>query len=66
MEQANTAYEALTDEQKAQLNIDKLTALFVYLPAKEGTFTLTAPATESGIVVTISGETASLPSQWRS
>lgn len=61
VEQANTAYEALTDEQKAQLNIDKLTALFVYLPAKEGTFTLTAPATESGIVVTISGETASLP-----
>lgn len=61
VEQANTAYEALTDEQQAQLNIDKLTALFVYLPAKEGTFTLTAPATESGIVVTISGETASLP-----
>lgn len=61
VEQANTAYEALTDEQKAQLNIDKLTALFVYLPAKEGTFTLTAPATESGIIVTISGETASLP-----
>lgn len=61
VEQANTAYEALTDEQKAQLNIGKLTALFVYLPAKEGTFTLTAPATESGIVVTISGETASLP-----
>ena len=57
VEQANTAY----DEQKAQLNIDKLTALFVYLPAKEGTFTLTAPATESGIIVTISGETASLP-----
>lgn len=61
VEQANTAYEALTDEQQAQLNIDKLTALFVYLPAKEGTFTLTAPATESGIIVTISGETASLP-----
>lgn len=61
VEQANTAYEALTDEQKAQLNIDKLTALFVYLTAKEGTFTLTAPATESGIIVTISGETASLP-----
>lgn len=61
VEQANTAYEALTDEQKAQLNIDKLTALFVYLPAKEGSFTLTAPATESGIIVTISGETASLP-----
>lgn len=61
VEQANAAYEALTDEQKAQLNIDKLTALFVYLPAKEGTFTLTAPATENGIVVTISGETASLP-----
>ena len=61
VERANTAYEALTDEQKAQLNIDKLTALFVYLPAKEGTFTLTAPATESGLVVTISGETASLP-----
>ena len=61
VEQANTAYEALTDEQKAQLNIDKLTALFVYLPAKEESFTLTAPATESGIIVTISGETASLP-----
>ena len=61
VEQANTAYEALTDEQQAQLNIDKLTALFVYLPAKEGTFTLTATATESGIIVTISGETASLP-----
>ena len=61
VEQANTAYEALTDEQQAQLNIDKLTALFVYLPAKEGTFILTAPATESGIIVTISGETASLP-----
>lgn len=61
VEQANTAYEALTDEQKAQLNIDKLTALFVYLPAKEEPFTLTAPATESGIIVTISGETASLP-----
>lgn len=61
VEQANAAYEALTDEQKAQLNIDKLTALFVYLPAKEGTFTLTAPATKSGITVTISGETASLP-----
>lgn len=61
VEQANTAYEALTDEQQAQLNIDKLTALFVYLPAKEEPFTLTAPATESGIVVTISGETASLP-----
>lgn len=61
VEQTNTAYEALTDEQQAQLNIDKLTALFVYLPAKEGTFTLTAPATESGIIVTISGETASLP-----
>ena len=61
VEQANTAYEALTDEQKAQLNIDKLTALFVYLPAKKESFTLTAPATESGIIVTISGETASLP-----
>lgn len=61
VEQANAAYEALTDEQKAQLNIDKLTALFVYLPAKEGTFTLTAPATKNGITVTISGETASLP-----
>ena len=61
VEQANTAYEALTDEQKAQLNIDKLTALFVYLPAKEGTFTLTAPATESGNAVTTTGETAPLP-----
>lgn len=61
VEQANAAYEALSDEQKAQLNIDRLTALFVYLPAKEQLFTLTAPATESGIVVTISGEASSLP-----
>lgn len=61
MEQANAAYEALTDEQKAQLNTDKLKALYVYLPAKEETFTLSAPATESGIVVTISGEMTSLP-----
>lgn len=61
VEQVNAAYEALTDEQKAQLNIDRLTALFVYLPAKEGTFSLTAAATRSGIVVTISGDITSLP-----
>lgn len=61
MEQANAAYETLTDEQKAQLNTDKLKALYAYLPTKEETFTLSAPATESGIVVTISGEMTSLP-----
>ncbi len=61
VKQANAAYEALTDEQKDQLNIDKLTALFIYLSAEEKSFTLTAPATKSGIIVTISGEVDSLP-----
>lgn len=60
-ERAGAAYETLTDEQKAQLNTDRLTALYIYLPAKEETFTLSAPATESGIVVTIFGKTTSIP-----
>ena len=61
VERAGAAYETLTDEQKAQLNTDRLTALYIYLPAKEETFTLSAPATESGIVVTVFGKTTSFP-----
>ena len=61
VERAGAAYETLTDEQKVQLNTDRLTALYIYLPAKEETFTLSAPATESGIVVTIFGKTTSIP-----
>lgn len=61
VERAGAAYETLTDEQRAQLNTDRLTALHAYLPAKVEIFTLSAPATESGIVVTIFGKTTSFP-----
>ena len=61
VERAGAAYETLTDEQRAQINTDRLTALHAYLPAKEEIFTLSAPATESGIVVTVFGKTTSFP-----
>ena len=61
IEQANTAYDALTDEQKAQLNSDRLTELSAYLTNREGVFTLSAPAMENGVTVSLSGEASLLP-----